>query len=106
LRSHTASRDLPILLAGAGGFVVFDGWLNPGDRTRLRGLADAARQGLLVAGAAAPALIVAAIVEGSISPVETMPGWLRAALGLSLGLAYWSWLAGNRLRDVGPLDSM
>ena len=93
-----------ILLAGAGGLVVFDGWLNPGDRTRLRGLADAARQGLMVAAAAAPALVLAAFVEGTLSPVETMPAWLRAALGVSLGLAYWSWLIGSRPRG-SPLGN-
>lgn len=92
LLPHAIIEISAILLAGAGGFTIFDGWLNPGDRTRLKGLGAGAREGLLVAAAAAPALVIAAFVEGSLSPVEAIPGWLRIVLGVSLGLALWSWL--------------
>lgn len=81
-----------ILLAGAGGFTVFDGWLSPGDGSRSQGLRRGARDGLRVALAAAPALLVAGLVEGLVSPVEALPAWLRIALGLCLGLALWAWL--------------
>jgi uncharacterized membrane protein SpoIIM required for sporulation len=81
-----------VLLAGAGGFCLFDGWLHPGERTRLQGLRRGARDGLRVAAAAIPALLVAGPVEGLISTAEAIPGFLRISLGIALGLAFWSWL--------------
>ncbi len=103
-RYHLSARFLPflmphgiieisaILLAGAGGLIVADGWLHPGDASRGQGLRDGAREGLLVAGAAVPALLVAGPVEGLISPMEEIPALLRVAFGVALGLALWGWL--------------
>jgi uncharacterized membrane protein SpoIIM required for sporulation len=81
-----------ILLAGAGGLTVFDGWLSPGEGTRLQGLRTGARQGFRIALAAAPALLVAGPVEGLISPIESLPAALRIALGVILAAAFWSWV--------------
>ena len=91
---HGVIEISAILLAGAGGFTVFDGWLAPGTQTRLEGLRVGAREGLLVAAAAAPALVVAAFVEAGISPVEYLSPALRIALGIALGLVLWGWVAG------------
>jgi len=99
-----------ILLAGAGAFTTFDGWLHPGDRSRVAGLRHGAREGLLIVGAAIPALLVAALVEGFISPQSVLPVPLRMALGAALGVLLWAWLltvgrdadTGQRTATNGP----
>jgi uncharacterized membrane protein SpoIIM required for sporulation len=83
-----------ILLAGAGAFTTFDGWLHPGDDSRLEGLRRGAREGLTIMGGALPALLVAAFVEGFISPQAAIPVPLRIALGTALGILLWAWLLG------------
>ena len=90
--THGAIEISAIVVAGAGGFVIFDGWLHPGDRSRMEGFRLGARDGLRVAGAAVPALLIAAPVEAFISPIETIPAALRIALGIGLAVAYWVWL--------------
>ena len=97
--THGAIEISAILLAGAAGFMIFDGWLHPGDRTRLDGLRRGARHGLQVLGAAAAALLVAGPVEGLISPQEGVPGFLRITLGVTLALLFWGWLLGYRGRE-------
>lgn len=93
-----------ILLAGAGGLTLFDGWLSPGDASRGQGLRRGAKDGLRIALAAVPALVVAGFVEGVISPVESLPAWLRVALGISLGLALWAWLFAPRLAKASDRE--
>lgn len=85
-----------ILLAGAGGLTTFDGWLHPGDHSRSRGLRRGAREGLMITAGAIPALVVAALVEGFISPSPTIPASLRIGLGVALGVLMWAWLLGVR----------
>lgn len=85
-----------ILLAGAGGLTTFDGWLHPGDQTRSRGLRNGAREGLMITAGAIPALLVASLVEGFISPSPNIPPAVRIGLGIALGLFMWAWLLGVR----------
>jgi uncharacterized membrane protein SpoIIM required for sporulation len=92
LGAHGPIEISAILLAGAGGFVVFEGLLSPGDATRLQGLRSGARAGFRIALAAAPALLIAGPVEGTISPMEAIPPALRIALGASLAATFWLWL--------------
>jgi uncharacterized membrane protein SpoIIM required for sporulation len=89
-----------ILLAGAGGLTTFDGWLHPGDGSRSRGLRNGAREGLMITAGAIPALLVAAFVEGFISPSPHIPPALRIGLGVALGLLMWAWLFGVRQGSV------
>ncbi len=89
-----------ILLAGAGGLTTFDGWLHPGDYSRSRGLRHGAREGLMITAGAIPALLVAAVVEGFISPSPSIPPALRIGLGVALGLLLWAWLLGVRPRQA------
>lgn len=81
-----------IFLAGAAAFVTFDGWLHPGRHRRAEGLRRGALVGLKVFGAAVPALAVAALVEGFVSPNASIPGAVRVGLGLVLGIALWAWI--------------
>lgn len=90
--THGVIEISALLLAGAAGLVIFDGWLHPGDASRAAGLRRAAREALLVAAAAVPALLVAGVVESFIAPVERLAAGWRIGLGLALGLALWTWL--------------
>jgi uncharacterized membrane protein SpoIIM required for sporulation len=94
---HGVIEISALLLAGAGAFCTFDGWLHPGDRSRGAGLRHGAREGLRIAVAAALALCVAAPVEGTISLSDAVPAWLKIALGSALGLALWGWLLAWRV---------
>jgi uncharacterized membrane protein SpoIIM required for sporulation len=89
---HGVIEISAVLLAGAGGFCIFDGWLHPGDKPRLQGLREGARDGLAVFAAAIPALLVAGPVEGLVSTAEAIPGYLRIGMGILLGVLYWTWL--------------
>ncbi|ANM31467.1 hypothetical protein ABI59_20695 [Acidobacteria bacterium Mor1] len=89
---HGVIEISAILLAGAGGFMVFDGWVHPGDGTRMQGLARGARAGLLVAFTALPVLLVAGVVEANISPNEAIDGRVRIGFGILLGVMLWGWL--------------
>jgi len=97
---HGVIEISAILLAGAGGFAMFDGWLHPGDKPRLTGLRDGARDGLRIVAAAVPALLVSGPVEGLISTAEAIPGFLRIGLGVLLGVLYWLWLLAYRPRTA------
>ncbi|MDH3590524.1 MAG: stage II sporulation protein M, partial [Planctomycetota bacterium] len=81
-----------IVVAGAAGFTVFDGWLHPEEGTRLQGLQRGARDGLWMLLAAFVGLWIAGPIEGFVSPVEEIPVLLRVTLGLAVGFAYWTWL--------------
>ncbi len=95
---HGVIEISAILLAGAGGLMVFDGWLHPGDGSRLQGLARGARSGLLVAFTALPVLLVAGVVESYVSPREQIEPWVRISFGILLGLVLWGWLLGPLIR--------
>jgi uncharacterized membrane protein SpoIIM required for sporulation len=94
-----------VMLAGAGGFCMFDGWLHPGDRSRLAGLRRGAQDGLRFAAAAVVGLLAAGPVEGLISTTDEIPAALRIGLGIALGAALWSWLLLSRDVDAGADDA-
>jgi uncharacterized membrane protein SpoIIM required for sporulation len=78
-----------IVVAGAAGLKM--GWalVAPGPGTRRAALAAQARPAMAVVLGTAPWLVVAGLVEGYVSPA----GWGGAgpyAVGLGLGLLYWS----------------
>jgi uncharacterized membrane protein SpoIIM required for sporulation len=95
-----------IVVAGAAGLRM--GWalVAPGAGTRRAALAAQARPAMAVVLGTAPWLVVAGLVEGYVSPA----GWGGAgpyAVGLALGLLYWSLVVwrGRRVVRAGAATS-
>ena len=81
-----------IIISGAAGFRLGDAVLRPGQRGRGQALRETALQisGMLVS--IALLLVIAGFTEGFISPSE-LPDWFKIAWGLTLGTAFYAWLA-------------
>jgi uncharacterized membrane protein SpoIIM required for sporulation len=69
------------------------GWslVAPGDRTRGRALAAAAREAVLVVAGVIPAFIVAGFIEGYISG-SALPAWAEVGIGVVVWLGYCAFL--------------
>ena len=73
-----------IILAGGAGLKMGISLLAPGDLMRSEALKEAAKEGVQLILGGAVVLIVAGIVEGFISPIEEIPGWIKIIFGLAL----------------------
>jgi uncharacterized membrane protein SpoIIM required for sporulation len=87
----------------AGGSGLMLGWaiLHPGLMRRRDALAQAAQKAVRLLGGAAPLLIIAGGIEGFISPSETVPWQVKAAIGISSGILLYTYLcfAGREKRS-------
>jgi uncharacterized membrane protein SpoIIM required for sporulation len=90
-----------IFMAGGSGLML--GWaiLHPGLMRRRDALAQAAQKAVRLLGGAAPLLIIAGGIEGFISPSETVPWQVKAAIGISSGILLYVYLcfAGREKRS-------
>jgi uncharacterized membrane protein SpoIIM required for sporulation len=93
LGAHGPLELSAFALAAQGGFALGGALLDPGELPRSQALQRAGRDGARLLAAVVPALLVAALVEVSISPAPAFPDWAKAALGLLLAGALWTWLA-------------
>jgi uncharacterized membrane protein SpoIIM required for sporulation/uncharacterized RDD family membrane protein YckC len=81
-----------ILVAGAAGLKMGDSILAPGDLTRSEALKLAARDAVLLVLGGAPVLVVAGLIEGFVSPQESIPGWIKIPFGAALLAALVAYL--------------
>jgi uncharacterized membrane protein SpoIIM required for sporulation len=92
------------IAAGAG---LRMGWalVEPGDRPRIRALAEEAGQAVLVVIGVVPAFVIAAIVEGFLTG-STVPAAVQLGVGALLEVCYLAFLFGpprrNALRSRRP----
>lgn len=90
-----------IFIAGGAGLAL--GWaiLQPGLLRRRDALALAARQAVRLIVGCVPLLVLAGIIEGFISPNESLPWPVKWAVGLGTGLLLYSYLllAGRERAD-------
>jgi uncharacterized membrane protein SpoIIM required for sporulation len=93
LSGHGPLELSAFALAAQAGFALAGALVEPGELPRGQALQVAGRDGARLLAAAVPALLVAALVEASISPSAAFPGPAKAALGLALAAALWTWLA-------------
>ena len=81
-----------IFMAGGSGLMI--GWalLRPGLMRRRDALAQAARKAVWLLSGAAPMLIIAGIIEGFISPSETIPPPVKWSVGIGSGILLYAYL--------------
>jgi uncharacterized membrane protein SpoIIM required for sporulation len=81
-----------IFMSGGSGLML--GWslLNPGLMRRRDALALSARKAIQLLGGAVPWLVVAGIIEGFISPNESILWQIKWAVGIGSGLILYSYL--------------
>jgi len=81
-----------IMVAGAAGLRMGHALLAPGDLTRAESLKESAKEAVLLVLGGAPVLVVAGIIEGFVSPQESVPGWVKIVFGAGLLLALVTYL--------------
>jgi uncharacterized membrane protein SpoIIM required for sporulation len=81
-----------IVIAGGAGLIVGQVLIDPGDLPRGQALALRGRTAVKLVLGCAPFLACIALVEGFISPGSLFPTALKAALGLTLGGLFWTYL--------------
>lgn len=92
---HGIPELTEIAIAGAAGLVLARGLVLPGRRTRREALvAEARRAAQLVVGGM-PVLVLAGLIEGTVSQVHepTMPYPVKLAFALLIGIGLYAWLA-------------
>ncbi len=92
-----------IWIGGGAGLVVARGVLFPGLRTRRESVAIAGRTAVLLAFGCVPLLVVAGMLEGFVSPSESLPRLVKFLVGLGSGILLHSylWFAGREPRENG-----
>jgi uncharacterized membrane protein SpoIIM required for sporulation len=91
---HGIPELTSIFVAGGAGLLLARGLLVPGRRRRKDALvAEAKRAARLVVGVM-PVLVVAGLIEGTISQMHepAMPYWLKLAFALLVGVGLYAWL--------------
>jgi uncharacterized membrane protein SpoIIM required for sporulation len=83
-----------IFIAGGSGLML--GWsiLQPGLLRRRDALAQAARRSVRLVVGCVPLLVLAGLIEGLISPAETIPWPIKWGIGLGSGLLLYAYLLG------------
>lgn len=81
-----------ISLTGGAGLMIGHALIEPGERTRSEAMQDRAGKAVRIVLGCAPFLAAIGVVEGFVSPGLLFPAWAKAALGLSLGTAFWTYL--------------
>ena len=89
--SHGLLEISSIIVAGGAGFVLANALLHPGPHRRRDALAREGRSAVRMVMACLPALLIAGGIEAFISP-SSIPTGAKAALGLTLGMAFWLYL--------------
>jgi uncharacterized membrane protein SpoIIM required for sporulation len=91
-----------IFMSGGSGLML--GWalLHPGLMTRRNALALAAQKSVRLLGGAIPWLVVAGIIEGFVSPSETIPWEIKWLTGIVSGIIFYGYLflAGRKLKTT------
>ncbi len=102
LSAHGPAELSALVLAGQGGFVLASGLVRPGEWPRAEAMAARGREGARLLAVALPVLLLVALVEATVSPAERFPAAARAALGLGLAAALWSylWRAGRAATEA------
>jgi uncharacterized membrane protein SpoIIM required for sporulation len=92
-----------ITIAGGAGLMVGQALIDPGELPRVQALALRGKAAVKLVLGCAPFLACIALVEGFISPGSFFPTSVKAAMGLTLGALFWTYLL--RAGKDTPLSS-
>ncbi len=81
-----------ISISGGAGLLMGHAMVVPGERPRSEALKLAALDAVKLVIGCAPFLTCIGIIEGFVSPGPLFPWWLKLPLGISLFIAFWSYL--------------
>lgn len=81
-----------ITMAGGSGLMLAYALLHPGLYSRRDALGIAANKSIRLLLGTAPALVIAGLIEGLISPSDTIPGLVKIAVGLLTGVLMYGYL--------------
>jgi uncharacterized membrane protein SpoIIM required for sporulation len=84
---HGTLEISALVVAGAAGFALGNGWLFPGTYSRSHAFATGAKRGLKIVVGTAPVFILAGFVESFLTRHTEAPNWLRGGFIL-LSLAF------------------
>ena len=102
--THGGIELFAIVLAGAAGLRLGASLINPGDVTRRRALLEAGRDAGTMMFGVMCMLLIAAVLEASISPQPFIPDWVKWCLGvinLTWIIAYYV-MTGREVRTAAP----
>ena len=89
---HGAIELSCIAIAGAAGLILGGALIRPGRRRRGEAFADAAREAIPLALGTVPFLILAGMIEGFVTPMESLGPRAKLAVGVVTGVAFWIYL--------------
>ena len=81
-----------IFIAGGAGLMVGWGLLRPGLLRRRDALTQSAQQAVRLVAGCVPLLIFAGLIEGFISPAESLPWFVKWGVGLLSGMLLYTYL--------------
>lgn len=92
---HGIPEISEIVIAGAAGLILARGLLWPGRRTRRDALVHEAKTAVRLVVGGMPVLVLAGLIEGTISQMHAplMPYWAKLVFALVVGVALFTWLA-------------
>lgn len=96
---HGTLEISAIIVAGAAGLALGNGWLFPGTYSRLESFRRGARRGLKIVIGTVPIFILAGFIEGFLTRHTEYPDWLRLSvilLSLTFILFYYIYLPNKR----------
>ena len=82
-----------IVMSGASGLMMGYALLRPGLHSRKNALVQATQQAVKLLLGSAPLLVVAGLIEGFISPSDTIPAAIKIAIGVGSGVLLYAYLA-------------
>lgn len=91
--AHGPAELSALVLSAQAGFVLAGAVVDPGEWPRGAAVAAAGREAVRLMAVVVPVLATVALVEAAVSPGARFPAWAKAALGLSLAVSLWAYLA-------------
>lgn len=100
---HGTLEISAIIVAGAAGLALGNGWLFPGTYSRGVAFKRGARRGLKIVVGTVPVFVVAGFIEGFITRHTELPDWLRLCVIVgSLAFVVFYFIILPRYRGFGP----
>lgn len=92
IAGHGVLELSEITIAGSAGLMLAHSLLRPGLHSRRDALSIAAQKSVLLLLGTAPILVLAGVIEGMISPSNSIPAWVKFGVALATGILLYGYL--------------